>query len=130
MGLSIPAFLIAVQSAVRKEELGVATSTLQFSRAIGGTLGVSILGVFLSTRLVNLLSQAGIDPRSVSLNSLIDPLAQTSAALEGPMRSALGTSIANMFIIAFISASAGLVAVMFAPGGKIAQLVEKRAVND
>ncbi len=130
MGLSIPGFLIAVQSAVRKEELGVATSTLQFSRSIGGTLGVSILGVFLSTRLVNLLSQAGIDPRSVSLNSLIDPLAQTSAALEGPMRSALGTSIANMFIIAFISASAGLVAVMFAPGGKIAQLVEKRAVND
>src|SRR5512135_3152926 len=51
MGLSIPAFLIAVQSTVRKEELGVATSTVQFSRSIGGTLGVSILGVFLSSRL-------------------------------------------------------------------------------
>jgi MFS family permease len=130
MGISIPAFLIAVQTVVRKEELGVATSTVQFSRSIGGTLGVSIMGVFLSTRLANLLTQAGVNPASVSLNSLIDPLTRASAALEGPMRSALGTSIANMFIIAFGSACAGLVAVMFAPGGKIAHLAKERAAND
>ena len=51
MGLCIPAFLIAVQSSVRREDLGVATSTIQFSRSIGGTLGVSVMGVFLSASL-------------------------------------------------------------------------------
>jgi MFS family permease len=127
MGLSIPAFLIAVQSTVRKEELGVATSTVQFSRSIGGTLGVSILGAFLSPRLAGLLVTQGIDPNSVSLNSLIDPVASASATLEGPLRIALGIAIANMFIIAFVAALGALLSVMFAPGGKIAQLVAERA---
>lgn len=130
MGLSIPAFLIAVQSVVRKEELGVATSTVQFSRSIGGTLGVSLMGVFLSTRLAALLTAAGVAPNSVSLNSLIDPLAGSSAALEGPLRSVLGITIANVFIIALVASIAGLVVVMFAPGGKIAQLVEKQTVRE
>jgi len=129
MGLSIPAFLIAVQSVVPRTDLGVATSTVQFSRSIGGTLGVSVLGVFLSSRLAGLLVQAGIDPATVSLNSLLDPVAGASATLEGPLRSALGTAIANMFIIAFVAALAGLLAVMFAPGGKIAHLIERQALD-
>ncbi len=127
MGLSIPAFLIAVQSTVRKEELGVATSTVQFSRSIGGTLGVSILGVFLSSRLAGLLHAAGINPATVSLNSLIDPVAGASLTLEGPLRSALGIAIANMFIIAFVAALGALLSVMYAPSGKIAQLIEQKA---
>ena len=42
MGLSIPSFLIAVQTSVQRRQLGTATSTLQFSRSMGGTLGVSV----------------------------------------------------------------------------------------
>lgn len=130
MGLSIPAFLIAVQSTVRRDELGVATSTLQFSRSIGGTLGVAVLGIFLSSSLNGQLSSVGIDPSTVSLNSLLDPIAGANmAAVEGPLRSALAVSIAQMFIIAFAAALAGLVAVLFAPGGKISQLIEDRALD-
>ena len=43
MGLSIPAFLIAVQSTVERRLLGTATSTIQFSRSIGGVFGVSVM---------------------------------------------------------------------------------------
>ncbi|MBK8836982.1 MAG: MFS transporter [Anaerolineae bacterium] len=46
MGLSVPAFLIAVQSSVQRFELGTATSTLQFSRSIGGALGVNVMGAW------------------------------------------------------------------------------------
>ena len=126
MGLAIPAFLIAVQSTVSRESLGVATSTLQFSRSIGGTLGVSILGVFLSSRLASLLLAAGVDPTSVSLNTLLDPIAGANIAIEGPLRQALAVSIAGMFVIAFIAALAALGAVAFAPAGKISQLMQNR----
>jgi EmrB/QacA subfamily drug resistance transporter len=126
MGLSIPAFLIAVQSTVSPKDLGVATSTVQFSRSIGGTLGVSILGVFLSSRLASQLLAAGVDPTSVSLNTLLDPIAGANIAFEGPLRQALAVSIAGMFIIAFIAAIAALGAVAFAPPGKIAQLMQQR----
>jgi EmrB/QacA subfamily drug resistance transporter len=126
MGLAIPAFLIAVQSMVRREDLGIATSTVQFSRSIGGTLGVSVLGVFLSTRLAGHLMTANIDPASVSLDSLIDPVAGANLALGGPLRSALAFSIADLFVIAFIAALAGLLVTLFAPRGKISQLMQQR----
>jgi EmrB/QacA subfamily drug resistance transporter len=126
MGLSVPAFLIAVQSTVRRDQLGVATSTLQFSRNIGGTLGVSVMGAFLSARLGTELAARGMDPATVSLNSLLQPVANLDAALTGPLREALAVSIAYLFVIAFAAALLGLVAVTLAPPGKIAQLIEAR----
>lgn len=126
MGVAVPAFLIAVQSTVSRQDLGVATSTLQFSRSIGGTLGVSILGVFLSNHLASQLLAAGVDPASVSLNTLLDPIAGANIAIEGPLRQALAVSIAGIFIIALITALAALGAVAFAPAGKISQLMQQR----
>lgn len=129
MGLSIPAFLIAVQSVVRREELGAATSTVQFSRSIGGTIGVSVLGAYLSASLASHLLAAGVDPTAIKLDALIDPVAGANAALEGPLRLALSVSIANMFYIALGAAFAGLLVTFFAPAGKISQLVEQRAAK-
>jgi EmrB/QacA subfamily drug resistance transporter len=123
MGLSIPAFLIAVQSSVRRDELGVATSTLQFSRSIGGTLGVSVMGIFLSANLAARLTASGLDPAVVKIESLLDPLARAAASVAGPVRDALAGSIAGLFVIAFIAALLGLVAVFFTPRGKVAQLI-------
>jgi len=132
MGLALPAFLIAVQSTVPRNQLGAATSTLTFSRSIGGTLGRSLMGVYLSSQLAGFLQAAGIDPSRVSLDSLVDPIAtssalgSTAAALEGSLRQALAVAIANLFLIAFAAALAGTVVVLFAPGGKIAHLMEER----
>ena len=129
MGLAVPVFLIAVQSVVPKKDMGAATSTIQFSRSIGGTLGVSVLGAFLSARLSGHLLAANIDPSSVSLNTLIDPIAGANLALGGPLRSALAVSIADLFVVAFAAALAGLVVTFFAPGGKISQLMQRPVVD-
>lgn len=129
MGFSIPAFLIAVQSSVRKQELGAATSTLQFSRSIGGTIGVGVLGVFLASRLSANLLSVGVDPAGVDLNSLLDPLARAnaSAALGAELRAALALTIASLFIISLVAALLALVVVFFTPHGKVAQLAQDRA---
>jgi len=129
MGLSVPAFLIAVQSTVRRADLGTGTSTLTFSRSMGGTIGVSVLGIFLGSRLAGLLVSAGIDPNTVSLDSLLDPLASASAAMGGPLREALAISIANMFLIGFVAALLGLLVVLFAPPGKILELQQEQAAD-
>ncbi len=127
MGLAIPAFLIAVQSTVRRQDMGIATSTIQFSRSIGGTLGVSVLGVFLTSRLSANLSAAGVNPGSVSLDGLLDPMA--AGVINGPLREALGGAVANMFIIALVVALLGLAVTWFAPVGKISQLKQAPAAN-
>lgn len=128
MGLSIPAFLIAVQSTVRRGQLGTATSTVQFSRSIGGTLGVSVLGVVLSRQLAARLAAAGLDPRALPVERLLDPLQQASngAGVTGEAaRAALGGAIASIFTVAFVVAALGLIATAFAPGGRIAQLAAR-----
>jgi EmrB/QacA subfamily drug resistance transporter len=51
MGLTMVPMLIAVQSAVPREELGVATSLTQFFRAVGGAIGLSTMGAVMAQRL-------------------------------------------------------------------------------
>lgn len=57
MGLVMPTITIAVQSAFPPEQRGVATSSTQFFRSIGGTLGVTILGVVMNHRSIGLLQK-------------------------------------------------------------------------
>ncbi len=57
LGITFPLFLIAVQNAFPHQVLGVVTSSVQFFRSIGGTLGVAILGSILNTRLSDALDK-------------------------------------------------------------------------
>lgn len=50
-GLTVPAFLIAVQMMVDRQLMGVATATQQFARSIGGSIGVGVMGAFLNWRV-------------------------------------------------------------------------------
>jgi len=111
MGLSIPAFFIGVQTSVERRQLGTATSTLQFSRSMGGTLGVSVMGLALSMRLASNLSASGLDPRRV--DALLEPLPGMS--IDAGARLALADAIHLVFVIAFIAAVLGLVSTFFAP---------------
>lgn len=122
MGLSIPSFLIAVQGSVPRSRLGTATSTLQFSRSIGGTVGVSVMGAFLALRLPSALTARGLDPETVSLGSLIEPIEGAAPALNGPLREAMAVAISGIFAIAFAGAVLSLIASAFAPGGNISSL--------
>jgi EmrB/QacA subfamily drug resistance transporter len=51
LGTTFPLYLTAVQSALPRNFLGVASSQVQFWRQIGGTMGAAILGSVLSQRL-------------------------------------------------------------------------------
>lgn len=131
MGLSIPAFLLAVQSSVPRSALGTATSTLQFSRGLGGALGVSIMGAALSLLLARQLRADGLDPAAVSLNQLLDPLAvQGTGQLDAALAVALTVALQGVFAIAFVAAVLGLVVTWLAPGGSIAQLAAESGAAD
>jgi EmrB/QacA subfamily drug resistance transporter len=113
MGFSIPPFLIAVQTTVERRHLGTATSTMQFSRSIGGTIGVSVMGAALSMRLASNLSASGLNPELVS--QLLEPSSNAQAVLDEGLRFAVANAINLVFLIAFVSAVIALVAVFFAP---------------
>jgi EmrB/QacA subfamily drug resistance transporter len=51
MGCTMVPMLIAVQSAVEREDLGAATSVTQFFRTVGGAIGLSVMGAVMAHRL-------------------------------------------------------------------------------
>jgi len=51
LGLTFPLTIVAVQSALPREYLGVASSQVQFWRNLGGTIGSAVLGSILARRL-------------------------------------------------------------------------------
>ncbi len=113
MGLSVPSFLIAVQTTVEKRHLGTATSTLQFSRSMGGTLGVSVMGAALSIRLASNLAASNLDPQLVA--SLLDPIGPQTVLVDAGVRLALADAIHVVFVIALAAAALGFLAVLFTP---------------
>jgi predicted MFS family arabinose efflux permease len=129
MGLSIPSMLIAVQTVVSRRLLGTATSTIQFSRSIGGALGVGVMGAVLTQRVAASLAAEGIGQGTISLNNLLDPVARaaTSATLEGALRLALAGGTQAVFVIAFAAAATGLALTTLTPRGQISELAAQRA---
>jgi MFS family permease len=117
-GLTVPVFMIVVQSTVPRRWLGIATSTLQFSRSMGSTLGVSVMGAVLSLSLARSLTAAGLDPASVNVNALVggeSTAAGTAAAMGESLRLALGTAIGHVFIVGLVGAALAMAAALLAP---------------
>ena len=55
LGMSLPLFMLAVQNAVPHRVMGISTSTMQFLRAVGGTMGVAIMGSLINSTLASQL---------------------------------------------------------------------------
>jgi EmrB/QacA subfamily drug resistance transporter len=124
MGLSIPAFLIAVQTSVQRRQLGTATSTLQFSRSIGGTLGVSVMGAALSAHLTSNLLASGLDLDLV--RQLLDPLPGAEVVIAEGARAAMADSIHLVFLIAFVAAALAMITVLFTPRTELTERLSER----
>jgi EmrB/QacA subfamily drug resistance transporter len=127
MGLSIPAFLIAVQTSVERRQLGTATSTLQFSRSIGGTLGVSVMGAALSARLASNLLGANLDLELV--RQLLDPLPGSEVVIAEGARAAMADAIHLVFVIAFVAAALAMITVLFTPHKELSEQLPEGEVT-
>lgn len=135
MGLVMPTVTLAVQSAFTFEQRGVATSAAQFFRSIGGTLGMSVLGVVfnlysarkmetaffpsiqgmpgtVTDSLDMLLAKAPDDPHSL-FNMLLSPEtlgaipADVQQILLPPLKMVLAESLQVVFFTAMFVAIAG-----------------------
>ncbi len=122
MGCSMPSFMIAVQATVAHAELGAATSTLQFSRSIGGTLGVSVLGAILTGQLARRLAAAGIAADPASLNAMLNPGQRVSlgGGVDEAMRQALAGALGDVFLVGFFVSILAFGATLLAPKLRLA----------
>jgi EmrB/QacA subfamily drug resistance transporter len=113
IGTTFPLYLTAVQTALPRRYLGVASSQIQFWRNLGGTVGSAILGAVLANRLPDYLKTRVADlhlpaqvvnslPKGGSANSILDPalLAKLPAAFVHAIRLALADSLHDIYLFA------------------------------
>ncbi|HKP67655.1 MAG TPA: MDR family MFS transporter [Pyrinomonadaceae bacterium] len=127
LGFSMLTLLIAVQQAVERSKLGIATSLNQFSRSIGGAIGVAVLGAVLTASLMTELKRAAAEHGPLTEqqaiefasnpNALIEPEAKSklSPELLAVLQSALARAIHPVFWAGAFMAGLGLLVVLFLP---------------
>ena len=104
--------LLAAQNAVGWEHRGVVTSAGQFSRNIGGTLGVSIAGALFTAGVMHVASS------SINPNGLLsaDARARLSPQDLLALRDVVAGSLRSVFWLFIAVASLATVVAAFLPG--------------
>jgi EmrB/QacA subfamily drug resistance transporter len=104
LGLVMQVLVLAVQNAVRPEELGTATSSATFFRSIGGSFGVSIFGSLFSSHLADNLKErfSSLPAGSPQLPKSVSP--QTLAALPAALHDAYVGGFADAIHTVFLAA--------------------------
>jgi EmrB/QacA subfamily drug resistance transporter len=126
IGVTFPLYLTAVQTALPRQYLGVASSQIQFWRNLGGTVGSAVLGAVLANRLPGYvtarLSDAGVPPQALqnlpstgNANAILDPslIAKLPPAIVSAIRTALSDSLHDIYLFAAAILVLGLIATVF-----------------
>jgi EmrB/QacA subfamily drug resistance transporter len=126
IGVTFPLYLTAVQVALPREYLGVASSQIQFWRNLGGTVGSAILGAVLANRLPDYLKTRVADlnlpaqvvqslPKGGSANSILDPglLAKLPPAFVHAIRLALSDTLHDIYLFAGLILVVALISTVF-----------------
>jgi len=128
LGFTMLTLLIAVQQAVERTQLGVATSLNQFSRAIGGAFGVAVMGVALTIGMNTQLSKVAELPGSpfsreqaaefaANPDALIEPQARAGMPQETLMilQDAMAAAVHPVFWVGAAVSLLALFVVFFMP---------------
>ncbi|NLE97886.1 MAG: MFS transporter, partial [Propionibacterium sp.] len=107
-GMSFQIYVLAVQNALQRKDLGVGTSALQFFRNIGNTLGTAIAGTIMATGFAAALSRrttpelagqipdGGLDPNVVLSPSQLTALPDAVVTL---LRVSLADAMGYVFLV-------------------------------
>ena len=124
LGPSQGLFSVAVQNAVPMDKMGVATSSSQFFRQIGATVGAAIFGAIMTqslTKEMQKVATAGGKP--MTFDTLQQMFVKNAAAgrhakaimLDPQIRSAFAAAMADVFMAGLAIAVLGLIVVLFIP---------------
>ncbi|WP_217805838.1 MDR family MFS transporter [Sporomusa malonica] len=157
MGVIMPTVTLAVQSAFPPEQRGVATSATQFFRSIGGTLGMTILGVVFNNHsrtimeqeffplvqgaagltagpLAGVIEKAHDDPQSL-FNMLLSPETvkmipdNLQQVLLPPLKTALADSLQLVFLVSMFVIIAGVIISLFMGNAKVESKADRPAAE-
>ena len=112
LGATMQNLVLAVQNNTSQSDLGAASSVVAFFRSMGGSIGVSVLGAILASRVATSVAESTggtVDHESHAIPDL--------STLPAPARTifeqAFGEATGHLFLVALPFAVLALVAVLF-----------------
>ncbi|MEK6309657.1 MAG: MDR family MFS transporter [Curtobacterium sp.] len=129
LGLIMQVVVLVAQNAVPPEQVGTATSTNNYFREVGASLGVAVFGALFTSRLTDALrdvftSAGGSASDAASASASIDPtaLAKLPQAIQDGIVNAYADSLAPVFwyLLPFIAVA--LVLALFIPQMRLADV--------
>ncbi|WP_336030904.1 MFS transporter [Geodermatophilus sp. FMUSA9-8] len=116
IGMTMQNLVLAVQNTVAASDLGAASSAVAFFRSLGGTIGVSVLGAVLSSRVSTLIT-AGLPPELAAAGSgsgsvgLAD-LADAPEPIRRLIEVSYGDATGRIFLVSGVIAVAAVAAIL------------------
>jgi MFS family permease len=104
LGATMQNLVLAVQNTVSQADLGTASSTVAFFRALGGAIGVSVLGALLSHRVTALVAEGlaglGLPVSAEGAGGGIPDVAELPGPVRSVVEDAYGEAMAHIFLVA------------------------------
>ncbi|WP_291050003.1 MDR family MFS transporter [Herbiconiux sp.] len=121
VGMVMQNLVLIVQNAVDPRQIGTASASVAFFRSLGGTIGVSVMGAVLGSRITTLVTDGlvkmGVDPSQTGSleGGGIPDLSTLPAPIRTLVESAYGEAVADVFVIAVPLAIISIIAIAFLP---------------
>ena len=106
-GMVAQVLTLAIQNAVDRSDLGIATGSANLFRSLGGAVGVALFGALFAARL----GSASIDPERLQASP--EAIASMPAAVRDDIASAVAHALDTVFLVAAPVAALGLLVVLF-----------------
>ena len=108
LGLTLQTITVAVQNSVEFRDMGVATSSVQFTRSLGGAIGAAALGAVLNSRLSSTIADLDLGANAASIEASLSNV-QAITALPEPIKTTILTAYTDAITYAFLFAVPGVV---------------------
>ena len=136
VGMTMQNLVLIVQNTSKPTEIGVASSGVTFFRSLGGTIGVSVMGAALATRVGDLVADRTADIQAAILSlgdqaqvwatqlqsGSIPAVASMPDALRVVFEDIYANGISHSFLIAVPFAILSLIAIVFLPNKPLTRM--------
>lgn len=133
VGMVMQNLVLIVQNTVRPEQLGAASSNVAFFRSLGGTIGVSVMGSLLGTKVNDLmadrqhdlqvaiakLGQKGLEVAQSLQSGTLPEVGKLPVGIRTIIEAVYGQAVADIFLVAVPLAIVTIVAILLLPNNKL-----------
>ncbi|CAM5475469.1 EmrB/QacA subfamily drug resistance transporter OS=Leifsonia shinshuensis OX=150026 GN=HNR13_003950 PE=4 SV=1 [Leifsonia shinshuensis] len=133
VGMVMQNLVLIVQNTVRPEQLGAASSNVAFFRSLGGTIGVSVMGSLLGTKVTDLmadrqhdlqvaiakLGQKGLEVAQSLQSGTLPEVGKLPVGIRTIIEAVYGQAVADIFLVAVPLAIVTIIAILLLPNAKL-----------